>query len=127
MLVSAFADVTPEGGALLSFISVAGGAISSVKVFDLGDAATNRVHQRLREIAETCRNPYTHGGFPKQGASLWFHLEGIGPIPAGLSDIRSSPHFELFPVRAERFETICAATLMRPTSGCPRRHLPGGL
>jgi hypothetical protein len=106
VLVSAFADVTPEGGALMSFI----GARWSDKfrqVFDIGDATTNRMHQHLHEIAETYRNPYSHGGFPKQGASLWFHLEGIGAIPAGLSDIRSSPHFELFPVRAERFETIC--------------------
>ena len=107
VLVSAFADVTPEGGALLSFI----GDWWSDKfrrLFDMGDAATNRVHQHLHEIAETYRNPYSHGGFLKKGASLWFHLEGIGAIPAGLSDIRSSPHFELFPVRAERFETICA-------------------
>jgi hypothetical protein len=106
VLVSAFADVTPEGGALLSFI---GDRWSDKfrQLFDLGDAATNRVHQRLHEIAETYRNPYSHGGFLKQGGSLWFHLEGIGAIPAGLSDIRSSPHFELFPVRVERFETIC--------------------
>jgi hypothetical protein len=107
VLVSAFADVTPEGGAVLSFI----GARWSDKfrqLFDIGDAATNRVHQHLHEIAETYRNPYSHGGFPKQGAALWFHLEGISAIPAGLSDIRSSPHFELFPIRAERFETICA-------------------
>jgi hypothetical protein len=61
----------------------------------------------MARIAETYRNPYSHGGFLKQSASLWFHLEGIAAIPAGLSDIRSSPHFELFPVRAERFETIC--------------------
>ena len=106
VLVSAFADVTSEGGALLLFI----GDWWSDKfhqLFDMGDAATNRVHQHLHEIAEAYRNPYSHGGFLKQGASLWFHLEGIGAIPAGLSDIRSSPHFELFPVRAERFGTIC--------------------
>jgi hypothetical protein len=107
VLVSAFAEVTPEGGALLSFIS-ARWSDRFRKLFDMGDTATNRVHQQLHEIAETYRNPYSHGGFLKQGASLWFHLEGIGAIPAGLSDIRSSPHFELFPVRAERFETICS-------------------
>ncbi len=107
VLVSSFADVTPEGGALLSFISARWGD-KFRQLFDVGDAATNRVHQRLHEIAETYRNPYSHGWFPKQGAALWFHLEGIGAIPAGLSDIRSSPHFEVFPLRAERFETICA-------------------
>jgi hypothetical protein len=106
VLVSAFADVAPEGGALLSFIGAWWGD-KFCHLFDMGDTATNRVHQYLHEIAETYRNPYSHGGLLKQGASLWFHLEGIGAIPAGLSDIRSSPHFELFPVRAERFETIC--------------------
>src|SRR6266568_2175830 len=88
--------------------SAPGGATSSVNCSTWG-------MRRRTACISTCTRSRRHtgtrtatAGFPKQGASLWFHLEGIGAIPAGLSDIRSSPHFELFPVRAERFETICA-------------------
>jgi hypothetical protein len=78
------------------------------KLFDLSDSEAKRSYDRLHEIAETYRNPYSHGGFDKQGAALWFHLDGIGAVPAGLSDIRSSPHFELFPIQPQSFATICA-------------------
>jgi hypothetical protein len=105
--VSAFADFDPDDGALLKLIA---GTWSDKlrELFDVTVPEANRVYQRLREIAETYPNPHSHGGFPKKGAALWFHLDGVGAIPAGLSDIRSSPHFELFPVVGERFETICA-------------------
>jgi hypothetical protein len=37
-------------------------------------------------------------GFERGDAALWFHLDGNGAVPATLSDVRSSSHFELFPV-----------------------------
>lgn len=107
VLVSAFSDLDPTGGALEDLIGNRW-AEKFRKLFDLGDADAKRVQDRLHEIAETYRNPYSHGGFDKQGATLWFHLDGIGAVPARLSDIRSSPHFELFPVQPEDFATICA-------------------
>jgi hypothetical protein len=107
VLISAFSDLDPTGGALEILIGDRW-AEKFRKLFDLGNADAKRVYDRLHEIAETYRNPYSHGGFDKQGATLWFHLDGIGTVPARLRDIRSSPHFELFPVQPEDFTTICA-------------------
>jgi len=52
---------------------------------------------------------YSHGVFETGKAAVWFHLEGIAAVPGRLSDIRSSPRFELFPVQPEGFQTICDA------------------
>jgi hypothetical protein len=106
VLVSAFADFDPTEGALGDLIGDRWGEKFG-KLFDLSEPDTNRVYARLHEVAETYRNPYSHGGFDKQGAALWFHVEGIGAVPARLSDIRSSPHFEFFPVQPDSFEDIC--------------------
>jgi hypothetical protein len=107
VLVSAFSDLDPTGGALENLIGDRW-AEKFRKLLDLGNSDAKRVYDRLHEIAETYRNPYSHGGFDKQGATLWFHLDGIGAVPARLRDIRSSPHFELFPVQPEDFTMICA-------------------
>lgn len=106
VLVSAFSDFDPTEGRLQELVGDRWG-LKFQKLFDLADKDAKRVHDRLHEIAETYRNPYSHGGFEKGSAALWFHLEGIGAVPACLSDIRSSPHFELFPVQPEGFQTIC--------------------
>jgi hypothetical protein len=34
------------------------------------------------------------------------HVEGIGAVPARLSDIRTSPHFELFAVQTDSLQEI---------------------
>jgi hypothetical protein len=106
VLISALSDLDPTGGALEDLIGDRW-AEKFRKLFDLKDAEDKGVYDRLHKIAETYRNPYSHGGFDKQGTALWFHLDGIGAVPARLSDIRSSPHFELFPVQPEGFVTIC--------------------
>jgi hypothetical protein len=108
VLVSAFSDLDPMNGGLEQLVGDGWGT-KFKKLFDLADKEAKGVHDCLREIAETWRNPYSHGGFEKGKAAVWFHLEGIGAVPGRLSDIRSSPHFELFPVQPEGFQTICDA------------------
>jgi len=105
VLLTAFTDFDPTNGALETFI---GDRWSDKfkQLFDLQDSDNKRIYDRLHDIAETYRNPYSHGGFDKQRAALWFHVEGIGAVPARLSDIRTSPHFEIFPVRPEGFAEI---------------------
>lgn len=50
---------------------------------------------RLSEVVERWRNPYSHGGFEKgHGATLWLHTPGVGAaVPIGLTRVRDSPHF----------------------------------
>lgn len=50
--------------------------------------------QRLYDVVERWRNPYSHGGFEKgHDATLWLHAPPIGIFPVGLTRIRDSPPF----------------------------------
>lgn len=54
--------------------------------------------QRLYDVVERWRNPYSHGGFEKgHDATLWLHAPPIGIFPVGLTRIRDSPLFSLMP------------------------------
>jgi hypothetical protein len=98
VLILPFVGFDPDGGRLASFIGDRWGQKLKT-VFDLNaDGEASRHYSRLYEIAETYRNTYSHGGFDKAGAAVWVHVPDVGAIPARLSDIRDSPHFELFPV-----------------------------
>jgi hypothetical protein len=106
VLVLPFVGFDPDGGRLASFIGDRWGQKLKT-VFDLNaDGDASRHYTRLYEIAETYRNTYSHGGFDKGGAAVWVHVQDVGAIPARLSDIRDSPHFELFPVDETGFDAI---------------------
>lgn len=63
------------------------------------DTAAERYRQLLTEVVERWRNPYSHGGFEKgHGATVFIHAPDIGTVPVGLTSIRDSPRFSLFPV-----------------------------
>ncbi|MEO3861756.1 hypothetical protein [Acrocarpospora sp. B8E8] len=61
------------------------------------DAA--RYRQRLTDVVERWRNPYSHGGFEKgHSATIYLHTPGVNAaIPIGLTSVRSSPLFSLMP------------------------------
>ncbi|MFJ1767865.1 hypothetical protein ACIOD2_46615 [Amycolatopsis sp. NPDC088138] len=62
-----------------------------------GDAGKYR--QRLTEVVERWRNPYSHGGFEKgHGATIYLHTPGVNAaVPVGLTKVRNSPLFSLLP------------------------------
>jgi hypothetical protein len=65
------------------------------RIFDVNaDADAARFLSKLRAVSESYRNTYGHGGFDKFGATVAFHVPGVGAVPAVLSDIRTSPHFD---------------------------------
>jgi hypothetical protein len=107
VLLFAFADLDPADGELQTFIGDRWG-LKFKRLFDVSERSTKRVYEALHAIAETYRNPYSHGGFEKGSAALWFHVPGVAAMPARLSDYRDSPHFEVFPVQPESFDKICA-------------------
>jgi hypothetical protein len=79
------------------------------RVFDINaDATAKRLHDRLHEVSETYRNTYGHGGFDKEGGSIYFHVPEVGALPARLTHVRDSPHFDLIPVDSLDFEEVCA-------------------
>ena len=58
------------------------------------DAEAVRLRERLVEVVERWRNPYSHGGFEKgHGATLYLHTPGLGALPVALSGVRESPMF----------------------------------
>ncbi len=61
-----------------------------------GDAA--RYRQRLTDVVERWRNPYSHGGFEKgHSATIYLHTPGVNEaVPVGLTRVRSSPLFSFF-------------------------------
>lgn len=55
--------------------------------------------QRLLDVVERWRNPYSHGGFEKgHGATIWLHTPGVNAaLPVGLTKVRDSPLFSFAP------------------------------
>ncbi|MFC9251637.1 hypothetical protein [Amycolatopsis thailandensis] len=62
-----------------------------------GDASKYR--QRLTEVVERWRNPYSHGGFEKgHSATIYLHTPGVNAaVPIGLTKVRNSPLFSFLP------------------------------
>ena len=77
-------------------------------VFDITtNAIAKEYYDKLYEVKEKFRNTYSHGGFEKEGASLFFHLPEVGAIPCSLSKFKDSPHFNFFPIEAHTFDELC--------------------
>jgi hypothetical protein len=106
-LALAFGSTDPAGGTLRDHIGNRWGD-KFRRVFDTQDAAANRVLARMHEVAEDYRNTFGHGGFDKLGATVGVQIEGIGAIPARLTDVRRSPHFELYPFAPVSFAEVTA-------------------
>lgn len=69
------------------------------RVIGHSDPEAVRLRERLAEVVERWRNPYSHGGFEKgHGATIYLHTPGIGALPVGLSSIRDSPLFSFHSV-----------------------------
>lgn len=64
------------------------------RVVGHNDLEAVRLRQRLADVVERWRNPYSHGGFEKgNGATVYLHTPGLGALPVGLSGVRDSPLF----------------------------------
>lgn len=67
------------------------------------NAEPRNFKHRLHAVAERWRNPYSHGGFDKHHATIYFHTPQ-GGIPIGLSDYRSHPSITFAPEREATFD-----------------------
>ncbi|MBL3610631.1 hypothetical protein [Rhodovulum sulfidophilum] len=63
---------------------------------------------KLRRIKERLRNPFSHGGVENDGGSLFFHLPGIGAVPANFSNFANSPRFSFVPIKVDNFDECCS-------------------
>ena len=59
-------------------------------------------------MKERFRNPLTHGGFDKDGTTLYFHVPGLGAVPASLSKFHKSINYGFNPIVEASFGEVCA-------------------
>ena len=79
------------------------------RVVGHSDPDAVRLRERLAEVVERWRNPYSHGGFEKgHGATIYLHTPGLGALPVGLSGIRDSPLFSFHAASETDIEGVFA-------------------
>ncbi|WP_328855284.1 hypothetical protein OHB01_10705 [Microbispora hainanensis] len=107
VLIAPFTDRAVIGEDFLTFM----GDRWSKKFKTVFDITSNKdaknFHDKLNEISEEYRNTYAHGGFDKSKGAIGFYIPSIGWLPAMLSDIRESPHFDFVPIAASDYRQIC--------------------
>jgi len=107
VLVGPFIPQTVKGEELLGFI---GDRWSKKfkRIFDLNhDLEAKRFFDKFIETSEEYRNTFVHGGFDKSRGALGVYLPAVGWLPAMMTDIRESPHFDFVPADATDFDQIC--------------------
>jgi hypothetical protein len=72
------------------------------------DPASGRLLGRLRDVKATIRNPLAHGGVENDGGAFYFHMPGIGAIPANLSRYQGRLRTSFFPISDTTHTQICA-------------------
>lgn len=90
VLALAFSGFNPAEESLTDLIGARWGEKFTRLVGSAAGAAGYK--QRLTDVVERWRNPYSHGGFEKgHGATIYLHVPGASSaIPVGLSKVHSS-------------------------------------
>jgi hypothetical protein len=72
------------------------------------DDKTGALLGELRDVKATIRNPLAHGGVENDGGAFYFHLPGVGAIPANLSRYRGRLRMSFVPIPASTHAQTCA-------------------
>jgi len=108
VIVLPFADFDPGDGRLLAFVEATWDEKYRT-VFSLAaDPSAKLAYDRLRRLKDTLRNPISHGGFAKRGASFHFHVDSIGALPALLSRHGRHRGLSVTFVAQPAYEEVCA-------------------
>ncbi len=83
VLASAFSTTALTDPGVLDYLS-SNWPAKARKILDLGDPTAKKFYDHLLEIRGQWRNPLAHGGLLSGGGSLYFHLPGVGALPARL-------------------------------------------
>jgi hypothetical protein len=71
------------------------------------DTSAKRARDILGRVRKDHRNPISHGGFDKKGTAFHFHVPGIAPIPAILSDYEVSIEKYVTDITRDQFQGVC--------------------
>lgn len=63
-------------------------------IFDLGrDELAKETYDKLLEIKENFRNPFSHGNYLRDGSTIQIHMEHVGAIPMKLTRTKQNLNF----------------------------------
>lgn len=78
-------------------------------LFDLPTDKTARLlHERIKSVRDNLRNPLSHGGFEQGHRSIYFHVPGVGAMPARMTRRKDAVHFAFAPIGDRSFADICS-------------------
>lgn len=108
VLVLPFTDFDPASGRLKSFVGDTWD-LKFKSVFSLAsDSRAEKAYQRLRGLMDELRNPRSHGGFLKNGASFFFHSPGTTmALPATLRSYDLTSYIETSHIPPADFNRVC--------------------
>lgn len=72
------------------------------------DHKAQRLYCQLRNVKERLRNPFSHGAFEKDGASLFVHMPPLGAVPSRLPQIGDGERFSFYPLQPVSFGAACS-------------------
>lgn len=108
VLSLAFTSLDLGGGALVDFIRKKWSE-KMRSLFDLPrDKTAKLLHERIKSLRDSLRNPLSHGGFEQGHRSMYFHVPGVGAMPARMTRRKDGVHFVFAPIGHRSFEDICA-------------------
>lgn len=80
------------------------------RIFDLGrNRKAERIFSSLQSTKERLRNTIFHGGFAKDGLTLYFHIPRFGAVPMSLSRYSETLSYSLHPIDDVSFQQICTS------------------
>jgi hypothetical protein len=107
VLAMAFTSFDPTNGALRKFTASPWDA-KFAAAFDLAtDISAKRARDILGRVKKDHRNPISHGGFDKKGTAFHFHVSGIAPVPAILSEYEVSIEKYVTDITRDQFQAVC--------------------
>lgn len=132
-LLFAFSGADPARGRLREVVEGAWDAKFKAVVDVTRDPRAKALYDALRKLADEHRNPMTHGGFDRSKNALWFHMPGVGALPARFSRCRSAFPYRFMPQTLTTHDQACRLFddvddyLATGPTELPMRYIASGL
>lgn len=107
VLLLAFSSFNPCNMNLRQFVGARWDEKFKTIFFSDSDRSAKRIYDKLKQIKEDIRNPASHGGFLKNGASFLFHSRA-GALPVQLTKSKRGLEFHITPIPPSTYDEVCA-------------------
>lgn len=107
VLLLAFAGFDATKDNLVAFID-SNWSEKMKRIFNFdSDHRAQRLYCQLRNVKESLRNPFSHGAFKKDGASLFVHMPPLGAVPSRLPQLGEGERLSFYPLQPVSFGAAC--------------------